>query len=702
MKNKWDNFAKIRFGCRIVFVTACLIAASLLFRLCSEIMTSNGEKVQRSFESHYRVVESKLDGFNNISEALFYNSDVQKFCEELKSENNTYNSVPVSKTIGLFEKFFNEGQCRIILTTLDYEDVCVDGKGTMHLSLIYDGLLLNKERIDVIKNNTQEEKLYFYDRGKGLISFVFSHNYTQSNTRVYCFVIADINALLPAENFVITDEYEDTKNTPRFLNTQKGNIIRRESLIFKGLVYEFNAKQDGITLFAFLIACLVLCVVSVIFNKKISEKILNITYMPLIKVSGAAELDNASQKAVGWDVSARKLIHNSEMLLSTIKESTSFQKKTYLKNLLYNIEVEPIKNLEKFSLKYLDAKCRAVLIDFTDEIDYAITREIIMRCELEKNIEKLLSQNIQGELIAINELRYVYITNTVNDEELRNCLVKVLNFTDESGTKIFICIGKMVDGVTNICISYRDAINANEKQRATSSGSIVFSNTSVQTTANFNYPIDLESQIIDNVLNGNKPVVEETLSNLLHENLYNLTLDDDKKRELKIVLLGTINRVINRMGKNIGDVFGDASSVYLKLAADTTSEEFIKNIKTIFHELCVYNENRKAEGRDKLANEIIDFIEQNFGDFEMSLEKTAKEFYVSENHISRVLKNKTGKSYKAYLIDIRIKEAKNLLRTTSLTVSDIAEKVGYADLRAFNKLFKKYTGNTPGEYRNIS
>lgn len=702
MIKKWDNFAKIRFGCRIVFVTACLIAATLLLRLCSEIMTNNGEKVQRSFESHYRTVESKLDGFNNISEALFYNSDVQKFCEELNGGNNTYNSVPVSKTIALFEKFFNEGQYRIILTTLNYEDVCVDGKGTMHLSQIYDTLLLNDERMKKVKSIAANDKLHFYDRGKGLVSFVFSHQYTQADTKVYCFVIADINALLPAENFIITDEYGALENTPHILNTQKGNIIKRESLIFKGLVYEYNAKQDGITLFAFLVACLVLCAVSIIFNKKISEKILNITYMPLIKVTGTADMDNAKQKTIGWDVSARKLIHNSEILLSTIKESTSFQKKTYLKNLLYNIEENPKKHLEKFSLTYLDTKCRAVLIDFTDEIDYAITREIILQCDLEKNIERLLSQNLQGELVAINELRYVYITSITNDEELMESLVKVLNFTEESGAKIFICIGKPVEGIANISTSFGDAINANEKQRATSSSSIVFSNISEQTVSNFNYPIDLEIQIIDNVLNGNKAVVGETLNNLLNENMYNLTLDDDKMRELKIVLLGTINRVINRMSKNIGDVFDDASSVYLKLAADSTREEFIKNVKTIFYELCVYNENRKAEGRDKLANEIITFIEKNFGDSEMSLEKTAKEFYVSENHISRVLKNKTGKSYKAYLIDIRIKEAKNLLRNTPLTVSDIAEKVGYTDLRAFNKLFKKYTGNTPGEYRNIS
>jgi two-component system response regulator YesN len=48
---------------------------------------------------------------------------------------------------------------------------------------------------------------------------------------------------------------------------------------------------------------------------------------------------------------------------------------------------------------------------------------------------------------------------------------------------------------------------------------------------------------------------------------------------------------------------------------------------------------------------------------------------------------------------ISINEAKRLLKNTPMTVQNVATNVGYTDIRAFNRLFKKYTNQTPNEYR---
>ena len=52
-----------------------------------------------------------------------------------------------------------------------------------------------------------------------------------------------------------------------------------------------------------------------------------------------------------------------------------------------------------------------------------------------------------------------------------------------------------------------------------------------------------------------------------------------------------------------------------------------------------------------------------------------------------------------YLIEYRISQAKNMLKTTSLSISEIAEKVGYSDSLAFSKVFKNHIGISPKTFR---
>ncbi|MGE7055201.1 helix-turn-helix domain-containing protein, partial [Paenibacillus glucanolyticus] len=62
-------------------------------------------------------------------------------------------------------------------------------------------------------------------------------------------------------------------------------------------------------------------------------------------------------------------------------------------------------------------------------------------------------------------------------------------------------------------------------------------------------------------------------------------------------------------------------------------------------------------------------------------------------------KKETGISLGTYIIQARIKAAKHLLEATSLSVYQIAAKVGYANYSYFSKLFKQDTGWAPSDYR---
>lgn len=86
---------------------------------------------------------------------------------------------------------------------------------------------------------------------------------------------------------------------------------------------------------------------------------------------------------------------------------------------------------------------------------------------------------------------------------------------------------------------------------------------------------------------------------------------------------------------------------------------------------------------------------------QISLEEVAQKAFVSPGYLSTLFKEQTGENFMDYVIRQRINEAKHLLRSTGMAVSDVAAAVGYADPRHFSKVFQKMVGMKPSEYSNF-
>ncbi|MEK8211393.1 response regulator [Paenibacillus sp. FSL L8-0463] len=77
--------------------------------------------------------------------------------------------------------------------------------------------------------------------------------------------------------------------------------------------------------------------------------------------------------------------------------------------------------------------------------------------------------------------------------------------------------------------------------------------------------------------------------------------------------------------------------------------------------------------------------------------------FLTPSYLSKLFKQETGLTLTDYVIEIRIRKAKQLLRNApDLKVHEIGTEVGYPDPAYFNKLFKKVVGVTPNEYKRIS
>ena len=84
----------------------------------------------------------------------------------------------------------------------------------------------------------------------------------------------------------------------------------------------------------------------------------------------------------------------------------------------------------------------------------------------------------------------------------------------------------------------------------------------------------------------------------------------------------------------------------------------------------------------------------------LTLSSVAERFYISPSYLSTFFKENTGDTFLNYLTHYRIDKAKELLRTTNISVTDIAAQVGYASSNNFARIFKKIEQITPSQYRD--
>lgn len=107
---------------------------------------------------------------------------------------------------------------------------------------------------------------------------------------------------------------------------------------------------------------------------------------------------------------------------------------------------------------------------------------------------------------------------------------------------------------------------------------------------------------------------------------------------------------------------------------------------------------RKREERDPVTGFVMEYLETHYME-EITLDRMAEKLDITGGYLSTYFKEKTGMNFIDYVNDVRIRNARELLETSDLKIQDIAEKVGYQNLNSFNRMFKKFTGMTPSEFR---
>jgi AraC family transcriptional regulator len=101
---------------------------------------------------------------------------------------------------------------------------------------------------------------------------------------------------------------------------------------------------------------------------------------------------------------------------------------------------------------------------------------------------------------------------------------------------------------------------------------------------------------------------------------------------------------------------------------------------------------------DRRLAKVVEYMSANFAD-SLTIEQLAAEAAISKFHFVRLFCERVGEPPHAFLVRLRMDNARRLLTTTDLSIGDVAIECGYRTAAAFVAAFVKHSGKTPTKFR---
>ena len=133
----------------------------------------------------------------------------------------------------------------------------------------------------------------------------------------------------------------------------------------------------------------------------------------------------------------------------------------------------------------------------------------------------------------------------------------------------------------------------------------------------------------------------------------------------------------------------------------TDQQQRLTYLAAQYYDLMELAENRKEKHTGPIVSYCLQAIEEHYTDANFNISNLAEMLHLSLPYLSTVFKNATNQTISSYLSSKRLERAPALLQDPAIPIKKVCWECGYSDPRYFAKLFKKHSGMTPSEYRNL-
>ncbi|QHE53030.1 helix-turn-helix domain-containing protein [Pontibacillus sp. HMF3514] len=458
-------------------------------------------------------------------------------------------------------------------------------------------------------------------------------------------------------------------------------------------------KKLNISLVMLLIVAVVLSVIiSILFTVKMSNSIKKLVETVQQTNKDVEPFSSNIREFNLINSNIKELIKNTEKMNQDLEDKKSIVKNYAFLNKIKNIEDKMYSDIEEYEFK--DKPFTLVIYDLVfkenqsffeeisiDQVIYVIKEQI--HAKLEENYSKTITLQIEKRQI----LSVVFLDR--DEESLQTSLQSLKKAFDTDKDKFLVTMGvsEVYHESAEMTKAYEQTKTLLQHKRLTNESQIIAKPSTERKEISLTNKQEREFQVY---------LEENNLDEVKH--WINKTMDSFQKKEaFSIDYINLSTYMMNKIKSHlltIGVTIENFDIYLNKIDKCHSSEEY----KELFYDL-IQNIKPFVEAdenqEDKIITFVTEYIDEHLAET-VSLDIIASHLKISSGYLSSYFKEKTGTNFIDFLNYCRMKKAKELLVQTDDKIQDVSIKVGYHNVNSFIRLFKKYTGTTPGKYRKKS
>lgn len=279
-------------------------------------------------------------------------------------------------------------------------------------------------------------------------------------------------------------------------------------------------------------------------------------------------------------------------------------------------------------------------------------------------------------------------------EEIRQSVEKFLGFTVTIGMGNICCeLNKLDD-------SFKSALSALDYRLVIGNNKVIYiDDLEPQFADGIVFDENKEKVLTTSIKFGTESEITDAIE-LLFKDLCDIKTSFKDYQVYLIEILAAIVKISKNLQLEMKDVLGLNYNLFVEIYQFGTIEEVKDWIKSICIKLMQDISYKRQDYSKLLLDKAKEYINNNYSDEDIGLNKVSNYLHISPSYLCMIFKKEMGDTFLNYLIRVRVEVAKDLLGSTNLKTSEIAEKIGYADPNYFSYFFKRNIGLSPREYRN--
>jgi two-component system, response regulator YesN len=416
----------------------------------------------------------------------------------------------------------------------------------------------------------------------------------------------------------------------------------------------------------------------------------------LLKPLGARDLHRALCRLAAQLDQEREERERLRRLREQVEENRTLLRERLLFKLLVGgvspsdaIEQSLALGLDLAARGYLVAAIRVELQDHTKRLDYTEQQRVqrIVAGLVENNPDVFLLNKDQEELVLImkgNTFEYI-------QEERDLLLEQIERQVKETPCKLLIGRGAPIKRLADISQSFAEAL-ASLQGAPSQKGD-------ADNVADRAELIKVDRSAVEDYLKCGTLEDFDDFFDAFVQPLGDAIKSYMVKTYIVMEIVLTTARFVGGLGGDVDQVVPGLDQIEAVVAGLDSIGQIREYAQRILVGAVAYRDSQAAHQHAGMIQQARSYVDRHYMDPNISLNEVAAQVNHSPSHFSTVFSQEAGTTFKKYLTEVRIKKARELLRTTNARSYEIACQVGYTDPHYFSYVFRRNTGLTPTDFR---